>query len=735
MASAPLARPPAPRLRELAFLQRIVRAAAVAEDEAGLMQSIVHETNEATGTQVCSLYLWDESEQRLTLTATNGLSSQAVGSLKMELGEGITGWVAENRRPLAVEDVRRDKRFSWIPNVDDDRFISMLSVPIAHGGRLLGVLNVQTDAHRLFSQQDIDFFEALAANLASIIAITGLHRELSLARALQTSQEQYRRIVETAAEGIWTLDAAGKTIYANQQLCRMLGYQADDLLGRPIEAFTADGHFRVLIKQTDDQDASFTKQTDTLFLRKDGSELWAMASVSPVVGADGAFIESLVMLTDVTERRQAEEALKRQALHDGLTDLPNRTLLEDRLAQALKLAERHESSGGLLLLDLDRFKEVNDGLGHFAGDELLRQIGPRLRAALRQSDTVARWGGDEFMILLPDARHIDAASVAAKLLEALEAPFQVGRHSIRIGASAGVVMFPEDGADVETLIRRADLAMYRAKRDGGGWALYASEEDQGGQRILLSAALRAAIDRSELELNYQPKVSLASGCSSSVEALARWHHPDRGQIPPGIFIPLAEQTGTITALSHWVLNQAARQARDWQRAGLNLSIAVNLPMRSLRDVRLPEHLQDVLTRHEVPAAQLKLEITESMIMAEPERTIAVLTAVAAMGIQLSVDDFGTGYSSLAHLARLPVSEIKIDKSFVIGMDTEPRNALIVRSTIDLAHNLGLRVVAEGVERREVMDELAQLGCDEVQGYFLARPMPAAAMASWATRAA
>ncbi|HUZ76255.1 MAG TPA: EAL domain-containing protein [Chloroflexota bacterium] len=593
------------RLRELTFLERIVRAAAGAEDQAALLHSIVRETNEATATQVCSLYLWDEAEQRLVLTATNGLSDWAVGSLKLRLGEGITGWVAAHRQALAVEDVRLDRRFSWVQNLDEDRFISMLSVPIVHPGRMLGVLNVQTDTRRLFTAGEMAFFEALAAQLAGIIEITGLRRELALA-----------------------------------------------------------------------------------------------------------------------------QELKHQALHDGLTDLPNRTLLDDRLTQALHSAARTRTSGALLLLDLDRFKEVNDGLGHPAGDQLLKQIGPRLQQVLRQSDTVARLGGDEFVVLMPDVRLADAAALAAKLLDALDSPFTIGEHAIRVGASAGVVVFPEDGAEVATLMRRADIAMYRAKRDGGGWALYTGEEDHGSDRLLLTAALHQAVVQRGLELHFQPKVFISDGHLDGVEALARWTHPTRGPIPPALFIPLAEQTGTIASLSYWVLEEAIRQASEWRREGQAIVVAVNLSMRSLRDLQLPTRLEGFLARLDVPPGALKLEITESTIMAEPNQTMAVLAAIHAMGIKLSVDDFGTGYSSLAHLARLPVDELKIDKSFVLDMDVAPSNALIVRSTIDLAHNLGLQVVAEGVERTEVLSQLSSLGCDVAQGFLLGQPMPAAALSSW-----
>ncbi len=643
----------------------------------------------------------------------------------------MTGWVGANRRVLAVEDVHDDPRFNWVPNLDDDRFISMLSVPILLKERLLGVLNVQTEAHRTFSSQEIDFFAAIAAQLAGIIEITGLKRELNLSQALRASQESYQHIVETAWEGIWTFDAHDRTKYANQRLCDMLGYSADELYGRSFQDFALDVTADEVRRRTEERRRGISEQYDAHFLRKDGSDLWAIVSANPVFDAEGNFVEWLAMLTDVTERKRAEDALKFQALHDALTNLPNRTLLEDRLAQALRTARRLDTPLGLLLLDLDRFKEVNDTLGHPVGDVLLRQVGPRLRNVLRESDTVSRMGGDEFAVLLPGAGTVDAAVIAAKIIEAIEQPFIVEGQPLHVGASLGLVIFPEHGDDAETLLRRADLAMYVAKRDGGGYALFVSDQDQeSGVRLLLAADLRQAIGTNELELFYQPKVNIATGKVTSVEALLRWHHPTRGLLSPTVFIPLAEQTGLIAPLSQWVLEAAVRQSRAWRDMGVALSVAVNLSMRNLQDAQLPEQIAGLLALFEVHPDWLKLEITESMIMADPERTIGVLARINAMGVQLSIDDFGTGYSSLAHLARLPVSEIKIDKSFVTDMEANASNAVIVRSTIDLAHNLGLSVVAEGVERQEVWSQLSHLGCDLAQGYLMARPLPATDFELW-----
>jgi diguanylate cyclase (GGDEF)-like protein len=432
-----------------------------------------------------------------------------------------------------------------------------------------------------------------------------------------------------------------------------------------------------------------------------------------------------------TLRHQAQ-LNEHQALHDALTNLPNRTLFHDRVGQAIASARREHIPVAVMIMDLDRFKEVNDTLGHASGDELLKLAGVRLRAALRESDTVARLGGDEFGVLLP--RVVDSAaavSVARKLRHALEEPFTIHGLSLQIEASVGIALYPEHGNDVHSLLQRADVAMYIAKEQPGGCEVYARErDDYSPDRLTLLTELRRAIDNGELVLHYQPKADLRTGDVTSVEALVRWSHPVRGLIPPDEFIPLAQKTGVIVPLTFFVLNEALRQARTWQLEGLDLCVGVNLSARNLLDVSLPDTVGELLNRWEVPPSLLELEITESTILADPIRAMHVLSRLSGMGVRLAIDDFGTGYSSLAYLKRLPVDELKIDKSFVQGMEEDDNDAVIVRSTIDLGRNLGLRVVAEGVETAEAWRQLAALGCDIAQGYYLSRPVSASDLASW-----
>ncbi len=395
------------------------------------------------------------------------------------------------------------------------------------------------------------------------------------------------------------------------------------------------------------------------------------------------------------------------------------------------MAERDGRPFALCVIDLDRFKDVNDTLGHLAGDQLLQEVAFRLRQSLRASDTVARLGGDEFAVVLPDADAETATLAAQKVVEALGASLLLEDCEVAVGASVGIALFPENGGDADTLLRCADVAMYVAKQTRGGYALYAPEQDQpSSERLTLVGALRRAIADDELTLHYQPKVDCRTGAVAGVEALVRWQHPQQGLIQPDRFIPLAEQTGLIRPLTRWVLSTAVRQTRAWHDEGLMLSVAVNLSAHDLQDPDLPRWVGEVLQRAGLDAEWLKLELTESALMSDPAQALQVLTELCELGARIAIDDFGTGYSSLGYLKRLPAHEIKIDRSFVADMAAEERDHAIVRSTIDLGHNLGLAAVAEGVEDRRTLELLGGLGCDLAQGFYLSRPLPAASVATW-----
>jgi diguanylate cyclase (GGDEF)-like protein len=435
---------------------------------------------------------------------------------------------------------------------------------------------------------------------------------------------------------------------------------------------------------------------------------------------------------DITERKRAEETLAHQSLHDALTGLPNRTLLMDRLQQAFSLADRRRGQSALMLIDLDRFKDVNDTFGHHVGDFLLLEVGARMKAALRESDTVARLGGDEFAVVLTEVGSEDGVLHAAeKLVEALEQPFLLEGETVDIGASMGIALFPEHGREGPGLLRHADVAMYTAKRRGGGIQLYSDDQDpHSAKRLGLKTELRAALENDELLLHYQPKVLLGDRHALLVEALVRWQHPTRGLVMPDDFVPFAEQVGLMRALTEWVLDAGLRQCRVWHDQGLPVSIAINLSMSNLHDHLLPESVRQAVEDAGLAPEWVKLEVTESTVMNQPQRVLRTLHELREMGFELSIDDFGTGYSSLAYLRRLPVNEIKIDKSFIREMTVNSSDDVIVRSTIELGHNLGLLVVAEGVEDAVAWHRLKELGCDAIQGYYIARPMAEGDASRW-----
>ncbi len=432
---------------------------------------------------------------------------------------------------------------------------------------------------------------------------------------------------------------------------------------------------------------------------------------------------------------ERERRITELAYMDRLTGLANRAMFNDRLQAAIVEAQldRRGSAGdfSVMMMDLDRFKLVNDTLGHHIGDLLLCEVALRLRAALRETDIVARLGGDEFAVLLPGDASEGAQRVATHLLKTLEQPIMIEGQLVDVGASMGIVAFPQHGTDMNVLMRRADIAMYVAKRSNTGYALYDEKHDENGaERLSLMSELRQAVEHNQLTLHYQPKLDLATGTVKYVEALVRWDHPTRGFVAPDQFIPFAEQTGYIKVISQWVADKAIGQCAAWHAAGIDLAVSVNVSARELIQSTLPDTFSALLAKHAVAPEMLWIEITESAIMDDPNHAIETLDRLHALGIRLAVDDFGTGYSSLSYLKRMPVDELKIDKSFVIGMALHKDDETIVRSTIDLAHNMGLKVVAEGVENEEVLERLRELRCDLVQGYHLTRPLPPLKLEAW-----
>ena len=465
-----------------------------------------------------------------------------------------------------------------------------------------------------------------------------------------------------------------------------------------------------------------------------------LASFAPVVAASidlTLWLLPLLVLPIAAIHKSAQMAAEREqeALHDGLTGLANRELFRMRVARACEESERSGHSTAVMLVDLDHFKEINDTLGHHVGDDLLRVVATRLEQSLRDGDMVARLGGDEFAVLATDLlSENDALGVAARLLQGLEDPFEVDGVRLDVQASMGIAVFPQHGTTMELLLQRADIALYTAKVDRGTVTLYeASADVHTPERLALAAELRDGLERDELTLEYQPKVDVATGACVGVESLVRWNHPRHGRLMPDDFLPVVENTGLIGPLTLAVLDLALGAAARWRAAGQAIPVSVNLSVRHLTDLSLPQQVAGMLTKHDLPASSLVLEVTETLIMSDPVRSLDVLHLLRDLGVGLAIDDFGTGYSSLAYLRRLEVDELKIDKSFVLSLSQDDGNATIVRSTIELGHNLGLRMVAEGVEDEIALGLLRSWGCEVAQGYLFSRPLHESDVLPWLVR--
>lgn len=463
------------------------------------------------------------------------------------------------------------------------------------------------------------------------------------------------------------------------------------------------------------------------------AKLSSVSAFNAVLWLGGSTCLLTVMIGGFVTLRASSQAkiLKYQALHDDLTGLPNRTLFYDRLEHTILRAQREGQTFAIILMDLDRFKEVNDTMGHNVGDILLQEGGRRIRNTVRKSDTVARLGGDEYAIILENISEPFIQRVIHKILKSLDHPFLIADQAIDISASLGIARFPDHGSTVMTLTQRADVAMYAAKKEHSSFAIYSEEQEQSSIAALtMRSELRHAIEHNELILHYQPKIDHKTGLVTGLEALVRWQHPKRGFLSPDHFIPAAEQMGLIGLLTRWVLAKAISQCAALHESGIMLSMAVNFSARNLHDKYLTSEIASLLERAGLSPAYLVLEITESAVMTDPSFGIAILNQFDKMGVTLSIDDFGTGYSSLSYLSKLPMDELKIDKSFVLDMMHDQQAAVIVRSTIELGHNLGMKVVAEGVETAEVWDRLTQWGCDTAQGYYMSRPLPEEKLMQW-----
>lgn len=566
-------------------------------------------------------------------------------------------------------------------------------------------------------------------DIAYLVSLRDITERYQAEKAIQESEEKYRRIVETASEGIWIIDSFGKTSFVNRQITEMLGYTVEEMMGKSLFDFMDEEGRAIVQAQVEHYYQAIYANQDLKFRRQDGTDLWTIVSTNSFFDDDGNYVGTLNMVTDITERKRVEKQLQHNAFYDPLTDLPNRALFLARLEQALRQIKQHPNYlFAVLFLDLDGFKLINDSLGHTSGDRLLQAIAHRLETCLRPNDTLARLGGDEFTILLEDIKDVqNALKVAERIHHYLSLPFTLKGQQVFTNASIGIALSALNYREPDEILRDADTAMYRAKLQGKGCHTVFAPQMYHlvVSRLQLETDLRQALVRKQFEVYYQPIVSLKTGTITGFEALIRWQHPDKGLVSPAEFITIAEETQLIAPIGQWILKEACQHLFTWQKQFPSLTplkISVNLSSKQLKEANFIEQIDEILAITGLEASSLKLEITESLLMENLEVASDLFLELRKRNIELSLDDFGTGYSSLSYLHRFPVNTLKIDRSFISMMKVGARNVEIVRAIIALAHILEMDVIAEGIETEEQMKQLKALNCEQGQGYFFSQPL-------------
>ncbi|MEO8484462.1 MAG: EAL domain-containing protein [Acidobacteriota bacterium] len=554
----------------------------------------------------------------------------------------------------------------------------------------------------------------------------------ALEQALFVERERASVALDAIGDGVLGMDTSGHVTYLNVVAEAMTGWCREDAQGRPIaDVFTViDGITREAAKNpmevAIEHDRTVRAAGNCILVRRDGFESAVETSAAPIHNQLAQLVGAVVVLHDTGAPKAVLQQIAHLAQHDFLTSLPNRMLLNDRLAQAIARARRHSSRICVLFLDVDRFKHVNDSLGHMVGDRVLQVVGERLTACVRSSDTVSRLGGDEFVVVLPDLEHADDHTIAVtRILSALSTPYVIGNHVVHAPASIGASRYPEDGLDADTLIKHADIAMYAAKDGGRGRCQFFTHDMnlRAAEHEFIEGSLRPALERGEFALQYQPKVRLDNGAITGVEALIRWWHPERGPIAPSQFVPVAEECGLILPIGNWVLRQACLQARAWADAGLApVSVAVNVSALEFKSKEFLDGVRMIIEETRVEPNWIELELTETALMQDAHAAAGTLRALKDIGIQLAVDDFGTGYSSLSYLQKFPVDALKVDRTFVHEISGHPHDSTIVSAVIALGKTMKKRVIAEGVESKAQLDFLITHGCHEGQGFYFHRPM-------------
>jgi len=569
-------------------------------------------------------------------------------------------------------------------------------------------------------------------------ALGSMIERSAIAEALFEERERAQVTLKSIGDAVVSIDARGNVTYLNIVAETMTGWSRDEAAGHSVEEVLriVDVTTREIVPNpmalAIRENKTVDLKANCVLIRRDGVETSIEESAAPIHDRQGQVTGAVMVFHDVSMARALSLKMYHLAQHDGLTDLPNRMLLDDRLAQAITLCHRNQQKLAVLFLDLDRFKHINDTLGHDFGDRVLRNAAQRLLQCVRSSDTVSRQGGDEFVIVLSEIAHSqDAEGCAAKILSALSVPVRIDEHDLYITASIGIATYPDDGNDAETLLKHADLAMYHAKANGFNTFQFFEPgmNARAAERHLLENGLRHAIEREQFVLHYQSKINLATGAIVGVEALVRWCHPERGLILPGQFLAIAEESGLIVPIGRWVMTECCNRARAWRDAGLPpIRMAINISAVELRTKGFVSGVRAMLTQAKLEPSDLELELTETFLLQNADSTAAVLEALKDVGVRLALDDFGTGYASLSHLRRFPIDTLKIDRSFVRDIAMDSDDASIVRAVIGMGKSLDMQVVAEGVETSEQFDFLRQQGCPEGQGYYFSEPIVAAEFA-------
>jgi diguanylate cyclase (GGDEF)-like protein/PAS domain S-box-containing protein len=638
-------------------------------------------------------------------------------------GVGLAGAVWQTEEPLWVPDLRSERGLRHRLFPDQTGWNCAFLSPVLSKGQMVGVLEFIASYISKPDDRLSQVISALGCRIGDYHS-----RALAVAR-LRESEERYSSTVELAAIGISHVALDGRFIHVNRRLCEMLGYTREELLGLTVRQISHPDDVSAT-----DQDISRlrTGEVESItvekrYVRKDGTPIWVRLTIASKREPDGQTLHDISIVEDISDRRKAEERVQYLATHDEMTGLPNRAMFTQLLAHAVEQGRRYRRRFAVLFVDLDRFKIVNDSLGHDAGDELLKVMAQRLRESLRSSDIVARLGGDEFVLLveeMPD-RHV-AATIARNILSVIIRPVEILGQECRVTASIGISVYPEDAQDGKTLMKNADMAMYQAKEEGKNNYQFYSPDISAltVERLVIETHLRHAMERNELALHYQAKVDFKTGEITGVEALLRWWNQELGSVPPARFIPIAEDCGLIVPIGRWAMRTACAQCATWLGQGLPpVCMAINISPRQFQDPNLLADIAQMIEETGIPPALLEFEITESMIMHDIDRAVENLRAMKGLGVRVAIDDFGTGYSSLSQLKRFPVDTLKVDRSFIRDIPGNTEDRAITEAIISMGKSLGVVVVAEGVETAEQQAFLSGRACDEMQGFYFSRPSP------------